>query len=126
MAFSYDLSTDAGKVRLLIPDSRATDYLLEDEEVAAFLALCGGNVRLAAADALDTIASNEALVQKAITLLDLRTDGPKVADALRKRADSLRKQAEEELYLAGDPGFEVVENPLTVWQAREYYLREAV
>lgn len=123
MAFTYDPTTDAGKVRLLVPDTRPDDYLLEDEEVDAFLSLNGGNIRLAAADALDTVASNEALVHKAITLLDLRTDGPKVAESLRKRSATLRAQAAEESD-AGDPGFEIVENPLTPWQKRSYILRE--
>jgi hypothetical protein len=92
MMFSYNLGEDSGRVRLLIPDSRATGYVFEDEEILAFLSLEIG-VKRAAALALETIASDQALTLKAITLLDLTTDGAKVSDALLKRAGSLREQA---------------------------------
>ena len=94
MAFTYDLSTDIGKVRLLIPDSSA-NYVFEDAEITAFLGMESG-VKRAAALALETIASNETLVLKVIRLLDLSTDGAKVADSLLKRAALLRQQADGE------------------------------
>lgn len=50
------------------------------------------SIRLAAASALDAIASSQALIQKRLNILDLKTDGPAVADALRKHAVSLRSQ----------------------------------
>lgn len=106
MSFSYDLSTDAGKVRLLIPDSKASSYLLEDEEIDAFLALETG-VKRAAALALETIASDQALVLKVIRILDLTTDGAKVSDALLARAAKLRSQAEAEEELAAGDGFDI-------------------
>lgn len=93
MAFTYDVSTDRGKVRMLTPDSSATSYVFEDEEIDAFLVL-EGDVRRAAALALETIASNEALTLKVIKVLDLQTDGAKTSDALLKRAALLRGQAE--------------------------------
>ena len=37
MAFSYDLNTDVGKVRLLIMDNQQASYLFEDGELSAFL-----------------------------------------------------------------------------------------
>lgn len=37
MAFTYDLATDVGKVRFLIPDHDADAYELEDEEIEYFL-----------------------------------------------------------------------------------------
>lgn len=96
MAFTFDLSNDIGKARLLIPDSSPANYVFEDDELAALLAMEGGVVKRAAALALETIASNEALVLKVIRLLDLSTDGAKTADALLKRAALLRTQATAE------------------------------
>lgn len=92
MTLPYDLTTNTGKVRLLISDTDLDNLIFNDSEIAAFLALEGDNVRLAAAQALDTIASNEALVQKRIRLLDLSTDGPAVARSLRAHASELRRQ----------------------------------
>lgn len=67
--------------------------ILLDEDIQAFLDMEGGNVKLAAAQALDTIASSEVLVEKRITLLDLQTDGPATARELRAHAKALRDQA---------------------------------
>ena len=94
MAFTYTLSTDAGKVRLMVPDNNASSYVFEDDEIDAFLSLENSNVRRAAALALETIASNEAYVLKVIELLDLKTDGARTSDALLKRAKLLRDQAD--------------------------------
>lgn len=86
--------TGTDLVRLLIADVSTDESkrLLDDTQIEAFLALEGGVVKLAAAQALDTIASSEALVAKVIKTQDLSTDGPKTADALRKHAASLRAQ----------------------------------
>ena len=101
----YDLDP-IGMVRLLANDTAdAEDTLFSDDEIVAFLALEGGVVKLAAAQAIDTIADNEALLSKAIRTQDLETDGPKVADALRKRAAALRAQADTEEAKADDAGF---------------------
>jgi len=95
MSFTYDPTTDRGRVRLLITDTDPTQALLQDAEVDTFLALEGG-VKTGAALALETIASNEALVQKATRLLDLQTNGPAVAKELRERAAALRTQAADD------------------------------
>lgn len=87
-----DPTTDIGLVRLLCTDLSETEPLFTDAQIQAFLDLEGG-VKLAAAQALDTIASNEALVSKAIRTMDLQTDGPAVAAELRARAKTLREQA---------------------------------
>lgn len=94
MAIDYD--TPVGQVRLLISDTDETEPILDDSHIDGFLKLNGDNVRRAAADALDAIASSEALVSKAIRTQDLQTDGAKVADALRKHADRLRAQADDD------------------------------
>jgi hypothetical protein len=38
VAFTYSLSTDAGKVRLRISDTNSAAYAFEDDEIAYFLA----------------------------------------------------------------------------------------
>lgn len=93
MSFSYVAGTDVATVRLLIMDTNAGSYVFEDAEITTFLGLETGAKR-AAALALETMASNEAFTLKVIRLLDLQTDGAKTADALMKRAASLRSQAD--------------------------------
>lgn len=97
----------AGQVRLLISDVDEQNFILSQEMVEGYLAGYGllgndpvlprGPILRAAADALDAIANSEALVSKVMQTVDgLQTDGAKVANALRIRADSLRRQAEAE------------------------------
>lgn len=107
MATTYNPATDAGKVRLLLNDT-AAPWVFQDAEIEAFLALEGGNVRRAAAQAIDTNASNEALASKVLRTQDLQTDGAKVADALRKHAAALREQADV-ADAADDAYFEVID-----------------
>lgn len=95
MSFSYDLTAAVGKVRLLIPDRTQDNIFFEDEEIQAFLDMEDQNIFLAAAMALDTIASDETMVLKAITILDLSTNGPAVSRSLHERAESLRSKAYE-------------------------------
>lgn len=55
MAHTYDLTTDIGKVRLLIGDTDitpTTDAQFSDEEIQAFLDL-GGSILMAASKALE-------------------------------------------------------------------------
>lgn len=120
MAFTYDLTTDLGKVRLLIPDRVTPGHVFEDNELSAFLAI-EGSVKGAAALALETIASDQALVLKVMRLLDLQTDGARVAEALLKRAAELRAQAED-----GEGLFDWAEMVLTDFSARERLYNEAV
>ena len=96
MTFTYDLTTDRGKVRLLVPDRVSTDYLFQDDEIDAFLSVEVASVKRAAALCLETIASDIAMIDKVIKLLDLQTDGAKTSDALLKRAATLREQADNE------------------------------
>lgn len=108
---SYDVATDAGMVRLLLNDT-AGPAVFQDDEIAAFLALEGGNVKLAAAQAIDTNADNEALASKVLRTQDKNVDGAKLADALRARAAELRAQAAAEAEDGADGFyFDVVDFP---------------
>ena len=93
--FSYDLATTVGKIRLLIMDKETTDYIFTDAELTEFYSLEDSSIFCAAALALESIASNEAYVQKRIKILDITTDGPAVAKSLLERAKILREKAAE-------------------------------
>ena len=113
---AIDYSTAAGQVRLLIADIDETALLFTDAQISAFLTLESANVRLAAAQALDTMASSEALVSKKIKTQDLQTDGPAVAEELRKRAEALRKQTDDIDPTTGVPfAFDIVDYDPNAW-----------
>ena len=94
MTVSYDLATNVGKVRLLIPDRDQATPVFQDEEITALLGLEGG-VHRAAALGLETIASDTAATLRVTRTLGLDVDGAKASDALLKRAAELRKQADD-------------------------------
>lgn len=82
-------------VRLLISqpagDTAAGEF--SDDEIAGFLTLESQSIKRAAAQALDAVASNEALVSKVIVDRHLQTNGAATAKALRDHATTLRAQA---------------------------------
>lgn len=89
---TYDPNTAIGQVRLLINDTNGADPVFDDGDLQAFLTLEGGNVKLAAAQALDVIADDEVLTAKVFSTDSGSANGAAVADSLRKRAEGLRKQ----------------------------------
>ncbi len=121
---AIDYTTPAGQVRLLIPDTDTTAFVFVDDEITAFLALELGNVFRAAALAIETIATNEALVLKVIDTLDVKTDGARLSDALLKRATQLRARADETPEEDDDGDFAVAEFADPVFGARQYRHRE--
>ncbi len=130
MVFTYSLTNNIGKVRLLIPDRVESGHILEDDEITVMLTMEGDVVKRAAALALEMIAADEALTMKAAQLLELRLDGPAVARALLERAARLRQQADAEEAQAEDGGFDVAEqvvDPFS-WRQRVYNqaLREGI
>ena len=127
MTFTYsdtDLSTDLAKVRRIISDVDSNEPIFTDEEIAGFLTLETG-VRRAAAMALETMASRDAYVLKVMRRGDLQTDGAKTAEALMKRAATLRDQADD-AELDDDAGFEIAEWVLDDFSARERIEKQAL
>jgi hypothetical protein len=119
-----DFTSAVGRVRKYIPDitpledpknpSAAPSYYFSDIEIAAYMVEYSTEtepkrsaVKRAAADVIDVLANNEALVLKKIKTEDLETDGAKVADSLRRGSQALRKQADDEEVLEGN-FFEVI------------------
>lgn len=111
MAFTYDVSTDIGKVRLMITDTSgvAPGPIFQDEEIQVYLDL-EVSVRYAAAAALDTMAASQLLVQKQIKILDLETDGATLSTELRALAKQLRDSEEN---MAAFDFAEMVEDPFS-------------
>ncbi|UAV84837.1 hypothetical protein BV113_00430 [Glutamicibacter phage BIM BV-113] len=119
-----DYVTPIKQVRVLIADM-GTPPLLDDQTLQTYLELQGWEdgarwaVKRAAADALEAIAVSEVLISKKIRTQDLTTDGPAVAEALRKLAAGLREQAEDE-----DPdfggSFEIIDTGYGKHEAEEW------
>lgn len=97
MAFTYNLNTPNGVIRLLINDKYEADPIFQDEELTVFYSSEGASVKKGAALALETIARDEALVQKVVKTLQLSTDGAKLSAELRAHAKLLRDQAAAEI-----------------------------
>ncbi len=57
MVFSYVITTNIGKVRLLISDSDVTSFHFTDDEIDAFLTMANSSLLLAASYALESWAS---------------------------------------------------------------------
>jgi hypothetical protein len=120
MSYTYDPTTAIGQIRLISFDSDSMNVQLQDEDIAAFLALESNSVRRAAAMVLDRLATKFAMVQGAVKLLDLEVDGTKVAAEFRAQAKDLRRQEE---VLAQ---FDVAEMVLDEFTYRERVIDEAL
>ncbi len=119
-----DFSSPVGQVRVLIPDLRKLEdlrdlrneprYLFADEEIEALLAVNGGNVKRAAADACDAIGTDKALQLLVLKTDDKQTDGAKLLSSFVARARQLRAQANEDdvnnlCFDVVEPSFEPVD-----------------
>lgn len=108
---TWNTAPSAGSVELaysfvMLLDADIQDFI-DIESLQADVSTSDLDVRLAAADALDAIASSQALIQKKIKILDLETDGPALAKALRDHAVTLRKQVFDQDFVEG--GFDIAE-----------------
>jgi type II secretory pathway component PulC len=100
---TYDLATDVGQVRLLIPDRptladgtpNPDGVCFTDAEIQALLMIEGG-VKRAAALGKETIATDQALILKVLQQDQFRTDGAKLAAELRAGAAALRATAADD------------------------------
>lgn len=127
MAFTYDLTTDLGRVRLMAPDRDPDAPIFQDAEIEAFLAI-EGDTKLAAALALETIASDTAMSLQWIKAGSVQLDGQKAADAVLSRAALLRGQAEMIDPTTGGvyTGFDIAEMVTGPFSYRERLANEAL
>ena len=121
-----NLDSPVGRVRKYVPDlvqledtknpAAPKQYYFSDDEISGFIGEyvdsgiepTRAQVKRAAADVIDALANNEALVLKKIKTEDLQTDGPATANALRAGARALRQQADDEDAAAFDNFFDIV------------------
>lgn len=101
MAHTYDLTTNIGKVRLLIGDTDivpTTDAQFSDEEIQVFLTLASSSLLIAAGYALEAWASaiTDSLLSEKIGDYSYTK---KDADTKLKLAAEYKKQAAESPYL---------------------------
>lgn len=120
---SYNLDEAKGKVRLLISDiggkgESADEWVFADKEIETFLGMWEETILLAAATALRVMASNEAMVSKKITFLELETDGPATAAAMEKTADKFEKMSDSEV------DFELIEMGVDLFSRREIRMEQ--
>lgn len=105
MTFTYDPTTTLGKTRKYAQDTGTRDALgatvintanaiFTDAEIQGFLDDNDQDVFLAASDALEITAANQAYVLKNISNNGLQTNGAATAAALRETAKFLREKAQ--------------------------------
>ncbi len=111
MACTYDTATDRGKVRLLIADTDIAKVAFQDGEVDVVLELWTNNVRLAAAELLDIMASNKSKLAIRLSRGDMGEDMTTLPKALREQAQRLRDNEKLSRAEAGDDVLEATVSP---------------
>lgn len=123
--FTYDPTTDVGRVRRTIPDKDEANAFWTDAEIESFLVDEDNNWRRATALAIETMASDDLLVLKVVKVQNIETSLDRMMSALLKRAKQLRDDAAVEEANAGD-AFEVAEVIVNDFQWRERVLGQAL
>jgi hypothetical protein len=98
MAYTYDLATPVGQVRLIIGDSLNSQGVAQftDEELTSFLTTAAGSVPNAAVQALRTWSRRLASQPKQ-QIGDYTYDPAQQAKALMAVADALDREVDDEL-----------------------------
>lgn len=129
--FTYDLDSadstllNISYVRLRITDVDASFPIFVDAEIKAAFVVENYNIKRTSAYLLEIIAASEVLVQKVIKILQLSTDGSKVAAELRANAKALRDQADNEA--SSDAAtFDIAEWVVDEFSYRERLVNQAV
>ncbi len=102
---------DVLDIRTLIPDTDAiygdaeNENLFDDDQIARFFRLGGGNALRGAGLAMIAVGNSEALIGKVIVTQDLETDSSKLQDKWRASGQALIASAD-----AGDvfDGFQII------------------
>lgn len=107
-------------------DATIQQFLTLQADVWSAVETDSSVTRMAAAMALDAIASSMAVILRRIELLDLKIDGPAVAKALRDHAENLRKEVTDPAFQ--EPTFDIIEqiNDVAGYREKIYkdWLRE--
>lgn len=122
MSFTFDVTTDLGKCRLLITDTDDARPLMDDDDVQAFITM-SGHYMPGAAMALDALAANMLLSQGVVNIMGMTVDSAAAAKMLMVRAEKLR--SDYALYSASNgPGFATAEMPDGAFSWEEKILKE--
>lgn len=98
MACTYDITTNRGKVRLIIGDTSTTACVFSDAEIDVFLSINSSNINLAAADALEAWMAKYTLSPEAEKIGDYSYTN-KVIDKMNKLRNELREKDASTPYL---------------------------
>ena len=98
MAFTYDLTTNLGKLRLLIPDNVSTDYIFSDADLNAYLVLTNDDLILAQIQVYYSLAGKYNVASGD----DVQIDNIRIKENTQKGAKFLELAKKlEEAYLSG-------------------------
>lgn len=89
MTTTYDITTDVGKVRLMIGDKDILNAIFTDEEIEVFLTIQSNNLNRAAADALEAWAATYGANADSEKIGDYAYT-QKIIDKMLKLAERLR------------------------------------
>lgn len=129
MAFTYDPTTDRGKVRLNIYDIdtvNADRQIFTDADIDAFLSMNNSIIKLSSANALEVMAASQVFKLKVMKNMDFQIDGASVGRELRMQAKQLRKDFEETGDGTFDGMFDTAEMVDTSFAFREKIIKDGL
>lgn len=93
MAFTFDITTNLGKLRFLIGDMVDSGHVFEDSTLNGALSMESNDLYMAAADCLRSLAANKALVAKRKSAGNYSEDLTAIARECRETADDYEARA---------------------------------
>lgn len=109
MAFTYDLTTNIGKIRLLIADTDEDSYDFEDDEIATAYTM-SLNAYYASAVLLRSLAANRARLSVSVKRGTLTDDLKQLSKDLKDLADAMEEKGKAEIEDVG--GLEAIIEPV--------------
>lgn len=91
---TYDITTDIGKVRLLVQDSDISDPLFTDAEIDVFLSMYYNDVFMVSSLLLRQIAVSKAMLEKKIKAGNYSEDNTTLAKRLLEISDKYQHMSE--------------------------------
>ena len=124
MSFSYDTSTNVGKVRLWIQDTVSSGAAFTDEEINVILSSNGNDIKLSAAQLLIILASSKAKLAKRKSAGKYSEDTSQIAKELREQAKAILEQGDEPAFEVAEQTFGPLQNPYEGKGEKEFIERE--
>ncbi len=107
--FSYDPTTDIGKIRLLIADTDEDSYDFEDDEITAANDM-SVNIYYASAVLLRSLAANRARLSVSVKRGTMTDDLTDISKDLKDLADAMEEKGKAEIEDVG--GLEAIIEPV--------------